>query len=85
MNPTSNPFLLLLDIFSSNHEPRGELVLLANLSQLVEDLQGQLSGGGYDKCSQTIVLAPLQAVQLFHNLQRYKNMAKRVLILSLAV
>ena len=37
-------FLLLLDFLATYEQPSTELMLFANLSQLIKDLQGQLSG-----------------------------------------
>ena len=59
---TMHPLLLFLDFLASNQQASTELMLFANLAQLVKDLQSQLPGGGDDQSTQAIQRTPFQPV-----------------------
>ena len=65
---TVDSVLLVLDVLAANEEAGAEVMLLADLAQLVKDLHGQLAGGRYHQRAQPVWLAPLQPVQLLHQL-----------------
>ena len=47
--PTMYSLLLFFDFLPSNQQAGAELMLLANLAQLIKDLQSQFPGWGDDK------------------------------------
>lgn len=59
---TMHSLLLLLDLLATNEQSSAEVMLFAYLTQLIKDLQCQLSGGGNDEASQTIQGSPLEPV-----------------------
>ena len=56
--------LLFLDFLAANEQTSAEIMLFANLAQLVKYLQSQFSGWGDDKGTKTIHWTPLEPVQL---------------------
>ncbi len=48
---TMHSLLLLLDLLATNEQSSTEFMLFAYLTQLIKDLQRQLSGGGNDQGS----------------------------------
>ncbi len=68
---TMHPFLLLLDFLATNQQASTELVLFANLAQLIKDLQSQLPCGRDDQSTKTVQWTPLEPVQLLQDLNRY--------------
>ena len=59
--PQSLP--LLLQRFPTDHQPRAEAVILANLPQLGERLNGKLSGRGDDDGAEAIEGTPFEKVE----------------------
>jgi len=60
---TVNKALFFLHTFSTDKKTCGIRVAFADLAELVEDLQGKLSGRGHYQPSEAIILRPLLPVE----------------------